>query len=170
MKFRVLLCLLVVILQSCQDETPRQKYLTRLDVDFIRSVCANDPSISLLSIGASYVEGVDEMHLGFRVRRQMNIDEARNFYVKHAEHYIETINNDVALRPFLRSYPVTIDNIDLSFQFLNQNNELVSPPYIVHVSNLKGTVYYAIDNKQRTRFETLFKEPYEEAVRIVRGE
>src|SRR5690242_7491383 len=113
MKYCLLIGLLAfTILQSCQVNQ------SRLNVDFIRSVCKNDSSISLYSSGASYIDGIRKMHLGFVVRRQMTIDEARYFYVNHAENYIEKINNDLNLRPFLPCYPITIDNIDLTFMFI----------------------------------------------------
>ena len=55
--------------------------------------------------------------VGFSSKKTPTIEEARALYVPAAEHFLALINNDLTIRPYLYTYPFTIDNLKYHIGF-----------------------------------------------------
>jgi len=51
--------------------------------------------------------------LDFRVYRVLTKEEARKILIESAELFLAVVNSDEAIRPYLKNYPFTRDNINI---------------------------------------------------------
>jgi hypothetical protein len=122
--------------------------------------------------GGGMPEGsIHMLAVGFGSKKTPTIEEARIMYVSAAEHFLAIINQDMVIRPYLYRYPFTIDDLDydMGFPQIPVDRSCVWP--IAYVFCSRGILYYeifdpSIENDNPLR--TVHKEPYSEALRIVR--
>ena len=60
--------------------------------------------------GSSMCDGVSNLAMAFDldIKEGLNVDEVRKLYIKSSEAFLEKINGDVKLKPYLKSYPFRI--------------------------------------------------------------
>jgi hypothetical protein len=83
---------------------------------------------------------------------------------------IKKFNEDEEIRPFLVNYPFTYNNIELDLTFPNSRGPQAQGDYVALAMIVNGNVCYAIYDPQKegNPLRTIHREPYEEALRIVR--
>jgi len=102
--------------------------------------------------------------------QSLNIDEARRLFIEVVDGLAYKFNKDKVIRPFLHDYPFTRQNIDIALTFKNGTDLFITQGKIAHVAAGGSDIIYSIYNSTTRRLETVFQEPYEEALRIVREE
>lgn len=110
------------------------------------------------------VKGYD---LHYEAKKNLHVSEVRKLYVNTMENLLKKINNDPILRPYLHTYPFTIENVSIMISFHTSAGKSVSSQYVALVSCLNGNIFYR--NYVNDKFNNIHKEPYAEALRIVRG-
>ena len=129
--------------------------------------------LKLVGFGGGAVYGVRVLSLSFEVKKNVTIDEARKLILDCAEIFLEKINNDHEIRPYLSEYPYPVSRIKLRF--------FVTPlPPFVGKSNLSTFGIYHIPRKKQTFLDynvdddpvlkEIFSETYEEAVERAKTE
>ena len=73
-----------------------------------------------------------------------DIDEARTFFHTFLEEFLEPLNNDERLRPYLKNYPLTWENVDVDIIFVNEKEELFSVPYFSHIGKQGPAIVYEL--------------------------
>jgi hypothetical protein len=114
---------------------------------------------------------IHALAVGFESKKTPTIVDARALYVPAAEHFLAIINQDMAIRPFLYRYPFTIDDLDYDMGFPHTPVDTSGVWPIAYVFCSKGTLYYSVYDpsiENDNPLKTVYKEPYSEALRIVR--
>ena len=62
--------------------------------------------------------------------KKLNLEESRKLVVSIVEDYLEAINKNEELRPFLRDYPFTAKNLGIMVINQDENGDEVYDPYI----------------------------------------
>jgi hypothetical protein len=119
--------------------------------------------LQLMSVGGCLMQDVEKIGLGFYIEKRVNVEEARQLYVSFAESFRKMVNADRKIRPYLRNYPATINELKFSLSF--SRNPHCRPTDVVHVFYASGEVCYFAINTQEIHHET-----YDEALRIVQEE
>jgi hypothetical protein len=143
------------------------KLLHRINSKFTNDLKA-ERQMFLFGSGGRLMDDVELVDLSYHVRRHATIDEARQLYVEAVEKYLNLINSDEKIRPFLRNYPFTINNLEFDIGFVDQNGRYQKDVAFMLYSKRKGKIIYCEDDPKEGLFNTIYEEPYEEAVRIVR--
>ncbi len=113
------------------------------------------------------VKKVNATYLSFA---KLSVNEARNLYVEVVEGYLERFNRDEQIRPYLHNYPFTIENMKLMITFKDEYHRRRDGEDVTLMFMARGNlVYYCSYDYEKEDFVDLHEEPYEEAVRIVRG-
>lgn len=127
-------------------------------------------------IGASAMDGVEELSLDFASSKELTIDEARRLLVSCVEIFLGNINSDKKLRLVLMEYPFPPSRISLAIGIRNDMGDSERVPGVLMACRLfKGIVRYETI-KEPTFFISADKvfvihsETYEEAKRIVENE
>ena len=121
-------------------------------------------------IGGSMMHNVKSMEITLNMKKFCKIGEARKLIVDYSQEYLRRINNNKKLLPYLDKYPFTYEDIKIDVSFSDKNANPPNDEYIV-LSFLKdGYIYYFKSNPFSIRYDLIQSEPFEEAVKIVRGE
>ena len=111
------------------------------------------------------------LDIDFDSNRYVDISQARELMVSCSQEFLDQINSDEQIRPYLHNYPFTANNIHLGMSFVEKNSsKFIKPPYIAYVTLIKGIIYYTCDYNPLGALTDLYEEPYEEAVKIINGE
>lgn len=129
-------------------------------------------NLQTVGLGGRVNSSIGETSLYFITMDKLNLATARKRYVDICETYLNLINQDIKLRPFLKNFPFGIHNIEFTISdhcFYKQNLELLQKQelFLNHVVCIKGIVYYSARDDQGNLL-TVYQEPYEEALRIVK--
>jgi hypothetical protein len=121
--------------------------------------------------GAMY--GINTVMLAFTIERPVTIDEARAILVGSMELYLENINKNKAIRPYLEEYPFNPSRIELEFYVRtkekNKNEQHLALFSIFCGGNIKTpTIEYEIRNEKGRVVEEL-RETFNEAKERLNG-
>lgn len=127
---------------------------------------AKKHNIHCIGTGGSYIGHVNMLALSFQIFRPLDKKEARFLVVDSALEYLNAINSNEEIRPFLKEYP--FKNVEIRIFIYNADGSDVYDPHIGTVSLHHGEVTYATDDPEnRYTYKSKEKETFEEAARIV---
>lgn len=119
--------------------------------------------------GGCMPHGVEEIEAKFVLYEPLSIEQARILEVKAVEKFLKIINDHEKIRPFLKAYPFDSSRINVGLSFYDtKNNYQNGKGVVAYVSLIKNIVYYDKANPKTDGLEDWCKEPYEEAVKLVR--
>ena len=97
--------------------------------------------------------------------------EARWLIISCVNDYLEAVNRDESVRPYLLNYPFTYKNLTISIHHMQKDGHVAYYPYIslVNISNGKIGIF-TDDPADRYKYKTEKYEPFEEALAIVENE
>ena len=123
------------------------------------------------AVGDGNAEIIRGISRGYALRRTkpVTIDEARMLMVDLVERFSKPFNDEVSIRPYLRSYPFGTESLDLYIAFVDQKGEyFVTTPGIALVGNYEGRVRYFV--RESGLLKGVHFESYETALEVVRAQ
>ncbi len=128
-----------------------------------------DKKVHFCGSGGRMMNDVEQVFLAFEVMKKSSLPEIRKLFIELTELYLNKVNNDVAVRPYLHNYPFTIDNLEFVVKVLNEKNCWQEDGNIAFVfySKRRGVMIYQAHDSKNGLY-TIYEEPYEEAVRLVK--
>lgn len=123
---------------------------------------------NLSSSGGAMMGDIQQITLDYEICLNLNVEEARILFIKHAEALLFQINNDLEIRRYLHNYPFTSRNIFFKLTFSTANGAFVDPPYIAFVTldTKRNFVRYLVHDIKNDSLKTVYEEPYDDALRI----
>lgn len=101
----------------------------------------------------------------------MTEQEARRLIVSCVDEFIEAVNTNQKLRPLLKVYPFTAENISLMIHNVSPERRNPVHPFVATVSMDRGEITYFTRNKDNPiRYESKKYETFAEAVAILAEE
>lgn len=126
-----------------------------------------------LTLGGTQISGPREiklMGLMFDLKQSLDKDEARKLIVETTEKYLEKINSNVEIRPYLSNYPYTLKNVTISIFLHDDKGELFYTPKIGVVSSSDGLIEYQRWTKIEDYYDIAEEtELFEEAAKKVKN-
>jgi len=114
--------------------------------------------------GGALMHNVKEISLMFACYQQMSVAEARNLYVKVIEGYLQRINQNEEIRPYLDQYPFTWGNLDIKFMFQDTNKHFPKEGVAIIIrGKANQIVYCGYDGED---FYDLHRETPEQAIKL----
>jgi hypothetical protein len=142
--------------------------------------------------GGSMPHDVEEIELSFVAYQKVTIEEVRRMEVDGIQNLLSRINAHEKIRPYLREYPFDSNRVGMSVAFYKANGErphdgsialafLAKNKIFYEVAEMRkemsfpsgdfrdenNPVYYPPKERIVERLETVFEEPFEDAVKIV---
>jgi hypothetical protein len=113
---------------------------------------------------------VENLGLAFDIKGPMSRDEIRKMLLEMGQQFLNKLNQDKQLQPYLQHRPFTPDDIDLSLYFRDSKNGGLRDPHIGYAALRYGKLVYCVIEEQngipRDKFE--YKETYEEALKLAK--
>lgn len=119
--------------------------------------------------GGSMASEVKKVIIRYLGDQELDVPEARRLFIYVMNGLLANFNASTEIRPYLRDYPFTWKNIDMNLAFEDEN-DVVSNGKIAFVFIAQGNILYERYDKDTRSYTTVYQEPYEEAIRIVREE
>ena len=110
------LSLLMYVLTSCSRESMEDKLSDRHMSAFGKEVQKTD-NLYLVGTGGSARYGIDKLSLTFISPTTPTIEEARSLYLDIMNRFINRINEDEEIHPYLIDFPVTYRDVNLKIGF-----------------------------------------------------
>ncbi|MCB1107562.1 MAG: hypothetical protein KDK76_05660 [Chlamydiia bacterium] len=122
-----------------------------------------------IGLGGSMMDNIKKMNLSLRSPKPLTIDEGRTLIVLCIDTYLDQINKNEQVRPYLNHYPFEASNIEINI-FTDKIEKGESTLNLLDaISNNQGIIrYHAKETEYYTK--VVLTETYEEAKRIVLGE
>jgi len=139
------------------------KYLSHIEKSFIINA-KNQYNLDCSATGGKMPYDIEEVGISFSIQRQLNLDEARFLEISLIEDFLNRINSNEEIRPFLREYPFTSKRVNISIACIDSQGKFYRTP-LTYISNINGKIYYKIDVPKGT-FIKVKEESFEEAQRL----
>lgn len=167
---------LLLTLTSCV-KTPEQhhvKVINKLMGQTTREISKDHPNITTVGYGGRMMGDIQTVYLHFYCLANVDINEARKIYIECVERIKEAINNNMEIKPYLHTYPFTIEETDITINFIDASGSFISQKdSIALVSFAKSQIYYCFYDTTLPfggDFVDAHRESYEEALRIYQSE
>jgi hypothetical protein len=106
--------------------------------------------------------------LEFKINKHLSKHEIRKILLDSGKEFLDTINADFRIRAFLKNYPFTYDNIDITLYISDPSGFEVLDPQIATAEIAYGKITYrTLDPNDPFRFKTQCIETIEEAKKFV---
>lgn len=121
-------------------------------------------------VGGGVDHGIWLMSLDFQRKNSvLTEEEARELIINSLNDYLNMVNKDEKLRPFLKVYPFEAKNIDMTiFNHTADRREIYHPSIGVVNANQGKIGYFTNDESNQFRYKSQKYESYEEAMAILK--
>lgn len=126
-----------------------------------------EKNLSLIGRGGSMMKNVEEIFFHFVSPVTYDLDNARRFYVETVENFLEEINNNKNIMPYLKNYPFTISNTDIIISFDETSCQFGKGVALIFRTK-NGHIFYQTYDLETGKYRELHEEPYEVAREIVK--
>ena len=126
-----------------------------------------EKGLILIGTGGGMMNDIKMMMMGFNYYKVIDMDEARKLLIYCVEEYLNAINSDEKVRPYLHNYPFTAENIEIKIFFYKPDGSNVAPNEISVATANEGRMAYSIDDPEKHTLKRIHRESYEEALKIV---
>lgn len=156
-------------LTAQKDGPLHVKYADEIIHSFEKECVKEFKSFKLRSIGSGggFAHDVEEVSVMFFSYVPATIEEARALEVTLTEKLLKKINENEKIRPYLREYPFPSSRARVSVSFHKRNGDYYTDGSVAYIFQARDNLfYYTADPKTKDQ-TVLFKEPYEDAVKLV---
>ena len=109
------------------------------------------------------------LEISFQVSEILNKQKARAMLFDCKEIFLEKINNNEKIQPYLKSHPFTFENVGIVFYIGDEkNNDVFHPEISVARWSSNGVSFKTTDKENIYRFKEVYQETHEEALALVK--
>jgi len=157
----------LVLLSACANSPMHIQQANKIIDSFTKEIKVRS-NLLLFGRGGAFMNDIQEFDLDYFSYRNVSVEESRVELVTNVEILLSNINRDYEVRPYLHDYPFTFSNIHFGLVYTDKcTNSWTKAPYIASTTLIEGNIYYDIYNIQKKKLETVYQEPYAEALRIM---
>lgn len=160
---------LLVLITLTSFTTPKyQKYAYKLMNSYSKQI-TKEANIEIIGTGGSMRKDVEKVTLHFVSHQKMDLESARKLYVKIVEGFLNKINTNEQIQPYLHNRPFTISNLDIKISFWDNKSKHFDEKSVAFVYFAKNKIYYSYFFENTDSLEDLHGETYEEALKAIYG-
>ncbi len=104
--------------------------------------------------------------LDFQIRGPLSRGDLRKILLQLEQEFLEIVNSDETIRPYLQIYPFKTENIDITLFVVDSRGIVIEDPNIGIAAIARGKlVYKTVISGDTPHIESEFEETYEEALK-----
>jgi hypothetical protein len=156
---------------------PYEKKLTQMDSSkclLVRDInkrvalkLKKEKNLCSIGSGAEMMYEIKLLGLSFNYYDEIDIAKGRELLVFAASEYLDAINSNVELRPYLDHWPFTPNDIEIDIGILKPTGKEVDLEKISFLSTEKNMLMYYPKKKDLQRRTPLLTETYQQGVQIL---
>ena len=176
----VVVCALCVLLSSCDffddDDVNKNSHVRdedyehiarRVERGFIQKM-KTERKLHCIGTGGGMMSNIQMMATSFQFFHEVNLEEARELVITTTLEYLKAINGSKEVRPYLEIYPFCPKNVEVMIWIKEPDGYDVPFDQIAQVTLSEGVIsYYSYKYDPGNSYQTLHRETYEEALKIV---
>lgn len=117
-------------------------------------------SLYLVGTGSQMMHGIEMLMMAFHFYETVDIKTARELLVESVEQYLFAINSNEKIRPYLRPYPFTAENVEIVIYFYSAKGVRVDSGEISTAAVNRGKMIYYMQDPADHHLKTIEEEPY----------
>lgn len=166
--FLFVISLLLFQYLNSEKEPGYCKYADKVTQAFKSSV-KKQYDLTATMQGGAFMDQINAIHLSFHAyKKKYSIDETRELMLACTEEFLDRINANEKVRPFLEHFPFTEKGLELSIYFYEKRFQKVDNNYIAGVHLVNSHLYYSIFSEEKSMYINVYEEPYAEAFQEVK--
>lgn len=129
--------------------------------------------LNLIGTGGGLFKCVNMLSLSFNIQGSLSKDDLRKILIDGVNTFLNEINNDINIRPYLKRYPFLAEDVEIKLFIVDsQRREVFHPEISVAIARSGELVYKTESEQNKTRYgyESVNKEKFEDALKIVQAE
>lgn len=160
---RFLVCFLFILLISCSSykSSNYEKMADKITMKTAQKL-EKERNLVLIGIGGGMMRNIRMMAMSFVYKHEISVGEGRSLLIAALEEYINAVNSNEEIRPYLVNYPFDPKNIEIRIFIHNPDNSPVAEGKISVISAIKGILEYDAD--EGNGYKNIHRETYEEAI------
>ena len=113
-------------------------------------------------VGEGMMNQIRMLALSFDYYKEVDIEQARELLMTAGNVFLNIINSNEQIRPFLQNDPFQSENIEIRIFIQKPKGVELAPDRLTVVSLINGILEYDVRNPKTDRLETVYREKYEE--------
>ncbi len=126
-----------------------------------------EKELYLVGTGGQMMNEIQMLALSFQGFRDVSLDEARELIVYAVETFVNEVNRNEKVRPYLANYPFIAKNVEISLLFFKPDYSEVDVPNISFIVTRRGCIKYYYGMPEFNIKNPCLIESYEEALKGV---
>jgi hypothetical protein len=114
--------------------------------------------------GGRMMDEIKMLALAFDCYHPITIEEGRDLLISSVDTFIEAINADERIRPYLANYPFEPRNVQIRIFLRSPKGSNLSSGELAVISAINGLFKYKIDDPKGPLFVTTHEETYQDAL------
>ena len=161
--------ILMFLLTGCDAPSIPQSYPSSMEslVDEVRNQTfvqlKMEKELHPCGIGSGMKDKIRMLALSFNYYRELNIEEARELLMYATRVFLDKINSNQEIRPFLLNDPFTPFDIDITVFLRNLDGSYPNTEKLQVIAMTNGRFIYKIDTPARKQYKTILTETFAEA-------
>ena len=142
------------IFSACVKPPAHVKQAQEVTKEFAEKIEKETGLFSLGSGGFYTDKKIDSLYVDFEAKGNFSQNEARELLMNTMVSFVEFVNQNLEIRPFLSTYPITEKQISASIGFVDEKRVPVQGLSQIHLYT--NTLYYSsfqIDTKQYVTYQ-----------------
>lgn len=137
----------------------------------IGSELADKYHMHLIGIGGGMADKVNVLYLSYQMQGPRSKEELRGILVDCVETLLKAFNNSQELRPHLKNYPFTANEVEIAIFLVDEKGFGMREPYITVASSENNELWYRVTSKGHSpKYKSREFESYQEALDLVQKE
>ena len=127
-----------------------------------------EKDLQAIGTGGQMMNEIEMLHIAFRYFHEVSLEEGRELMVYAIDTYLDAINKNEKIRPYLKKYPFTAKNLEIEIWIKKPDFTDVPVGKICGVLLRHGRIGYQPQGTHEYKFEPLcLQESYEESLKIL---
>lgn len=168
---KYLLYILLLILFGCSrfDQLGNTSRLSddELIVDELLAKTASylkkEKGLEPMGSGGRMLQKIKMLELAFIYKQPLDIEDGRKLLVETVETFVDIINNDKRIHPYLNNYPFEPKNVEIRILIQKQDLSLLEPGKLCLLTAINGGCRYDVNDITTDQLKTIYEETFVEA-------
>ncbi len=145
------------VFSACAKPPPHAKQAQDVTKAFVVQI-EREKGLTSLGSGGFYTnQKIDSLYVDFEVKKSLPPEEAKALLMTTVNSLVAFVNQNEGIRPFLKTYPITAEQVSISIGFINEKRAPL--PGLSQIHLYDGTIYYSTFQSDLKKYTPYYQEP-----------
>ncbi len=122
-------------------------------------IAKKEPGLTSLGSGGFYTNNkIDSLYIDFEIKKDLPPKEAKHLLTTTVNAFVNYVNENEAIRPYLQTYPITAKEVSVSIALIDEKRIPLKGFSQIHLYD--GNIYYSNFIAERKEYSSYEQELY----------